>query len=109
MEMGRATAARGTKNCRPKAAGARRGRELVSFCVARLFSQSLCNSDDLQQRLAAFAVIGQDNESMPITAAVHNFIREQEVPFVQPVRHIQRLDRQFLRLADGTAPGLEHG
>jgi hypothetical protein len=46
---------------------------------------------------------------MPITAAVHNFIREQEVPFVQPVRHIQRLDRQFLRLADGTAPGLEHG
>jgi hypothetical protein len=78
-------------------------------CVARLFSQSLSNTDDLQQRLAAFAVIGQDHESMPITAAVHNFIREQEVPLVQPVRHIQRLDRQFLRIADGTASGLEHG
>jgi hypothetical protein len=79
------------------------------FVWPGLWSQFLNCSDDLQQRLAAFAVIGQDHESMPITAAVHNFICEQEVPFVQPVRHIQRLDRQFLRLADGTAPGLEHG
>jgi hypothetical protein len=74
-----------------------------------LFSQSLSNSDDLQKRLAAFAVIGQDHESVPITAAVHHFIREQEVPSIQAVRDIQRLDRQFLRLADRTAPGLEHG
>lgn len=86
-----------------------RGANWFLICVARLFSQSLSNSDDLQQRLTAFAVIGQDHESMPITAAVHYFIREQEVPLVQPVRHIQRLDGQLLRLADGTASGLEHG
>lgn len=85
------------------------GRIGFFFLWPGLRSQSLNSSDDLQQRLAAFAVIGQDHEAMPITAAVHNFICEQEVPLVQPVRNVQRSDRQLLRLADGTAPGLEHG
>jgi hypothetical protein len=85
------------------------GRELILYFYGPDCVVSPQVSDDLQQRLAAFAVIGQDHESMPITAAVDNFVCEQEVPLVQLVRHIQRIRRQLLRLADGTPPGLEHG
>ena len=67
------------------------GREWILISMARIMSCPPQVSDDLQQRLAAFAVIGQDHESMPVTAAVDNFVCEQEVPLVQPVRHIQRI------------------
>ena len=66
------------------------------------------NSRRLEKRFAPFAFVGQDHKSVSVTATIGNFVCEQESPLIDLVRHLDRIRGQLLRLANGTASGLEH-
>ena len=96
------------KKKRPHAAAARGFRLQISLFQWPIFVRDPEKSPALEKTLAAIAFVGQDHKPVSVTATISNFVCEQESPLIDLVRHPDGMYGQLLRLANGTAFGMEH-